>query len=210
MRHKLTVNSRYTTERLSTVEFSKMGSVYSITNLKTNQKYIGSTIGLIRKRWNAHKNQLRRGIHANTRLQESWRVHGEDSFLFEVLEECDTARARFLEKQWVEKEDPYFNIVPVGALPDNRRKLKDHEIQRLRERFKGIPLTPEHRRKIALANTGFKHSEATKKKMSDKKKGRQWSESMRKTMAGKPKKRCLLGIPRPEKTSFRVGTNLRR
>lgn len=165
-----------------------MGSVYSITNFKTNQKYIGSTIGLIRKRWNAHKNQLRRGIHANTRLQDSWRTHGEDAFLFEVLEECDAAQARFLEKQWVEKEDPYFNIIPVGALPSSKRKLKEHEIQRLRDRFKGVPLTPEHRRKIALANTGFKHSEESKKKMSDRKKGRKWGESMRKTMASKPKR----------------------
>jgi group I intron endonuclease len=165
-----------------------MGAVYSITNTQTGQKYIGSTIGLIRKRWNAHKNQLRRGIHSNTRLQESWTRCGEDTFAFEVLEECDAVQARFLEKQRVEKEDPYFNIIPVGALPDSRRRLKEHEIQKLRDRFKGIPLTPEHRKKIAQANTGFKHSDETKKRMSELKKGSKWSQERREKARNRPKK----------------------
>jgi len=162
--------------------------VYSITNTSTNQLYVGSTICLVRKRWNTHKNHLRKNKHANPRLQNSWNKYGEGAFEFTVLAECSREEARILEKEYVERLKPAFNLVPVGALPSHKRILSEEQKQQLRSRFKGIPLTEEHRRRIAIANTGYRHSEETRDKMAKRKLGTKWSEETRRKRTSLPKR----------------------
>lgn len=165
-----------------------MACVYSITNTVTKKLYIGSTICLVRKRWNTHKNHLRKNKHANSKLQNSWNKHGEESFEFKVLEKCEDLSARELEKAYVDRLKPHFNLIPVGALPSRKRFISEAQKQQLRSRFKGVPLSEEHRQKIAKAITGFKHSEEARRKMSEKKKGKKCPESKKQALRNKPRK----------------------
>lgn len=61
--------------------------VYQITNLLNGKIYIGSSKN-IRERFRSHKRELRRGVHCNARLQNSWNKYGEDNFNFSILEIC--------------------------------------------------------------------------------------------------------------------------
>lgn len=61
--------------------------IYQITNTITGKRYIGSAVDIV-GRWCNHRSELRRGTHHSKHLQSSWKKHGEDAFLFEILEEC--------------------------------------------------------------------------------------------------------------------------
>ena len=61
--------------------------IYQIRNLVNNKIYIGSTVD-IKTRWRTHKNNLRRNLdRPNKYLQNSWNKHGENNFIFELIEE---------------------------------------------------------------------------------------------------------------------------
>jgi len=60
--------------------------IYGITCTITNKVYIGKSIN-IKNRWSAHRFMLRRGKHDNSYLQHAWNLHGEENFLFSIIEE---------------------------------------------------------------------------------------------------------------------------
>ena len=64
--------------------------IYMIKNVSNEKVYIGQSID-ITQRFCLHRYRLRRNIHENPRLQQSWNKHGEDSFVFSILEECDSS-----------------------------------------------------------------------------------------------------------------------
>lgn len=59
--------------------------IYKITNKNNGRYYIGSSVN-INNRWNEHKRTLKQNKHDNDFLQKSWNKHGEESFLFEIIE----------------------------------------------------------------------------------------------------------------------------
>lgn len=59
--------------------------VYVIRNRVDGKVYVGSAVN-VRKRWNSHRSDLRRGDHHALRLQRAWSKHGEDAFEFELVE----------------------------------------------------------------------------------------------------------------------------
>lgn len=63
-----------------------MAVIYRITNMLTDDFYIGSAQSFERRVWQ-HRYDLRRGAHKNPHMQASWNKYGEDAFVFEVLEE---------------------------------------------------------------------------------------------------------------------------
>jgi group I intron endonuclease len=56
--------------------------------LRNSKRYIGKTTCSFRVRWSKHKWELNKEIHGNQHLQRAWNKYGNDSFIFEVLEEC--------------------------------------------------------------------------------------------------------------------------
>lgn len=86
----------------------KICGVYSITNLKNNKRYIGSSKN-IESRWADHKRRLKRNVHHSIHLQRAWNEYGEQNFCFEILEEC-------LKEQLFEKEQWWYDFYDSGNL----------------------------------------------------------------------------------------------
>ena len=61
--------------------------IYAITNVHNGMRYVGSAVN-IRRRWNRHRKELQFGAHYNNHLQRAWDKHGQDAFIFSVIEEC--------------------------------------------------------------------------------------------------------------------------
>ena len=77
--------------------------VYKITNKQNGKFYIGSSKDVYH-RWYEHKYDLKNHNHCNQYLQNAWDKYGENSFDFEVLEEC-APKVQF------EREQYYLNTL---------------------------------------------------------------------------------------------------
>lgn len=81
----------------------KFSAVYSIMNLKTGMRYIGSTRNLY-GRMLKHRSLLRHDCHPNWKLQSDWNVLGEDMFDYEIIEKC-------AKEDLLEREDFYIHNI---------------------------------------------------------------------------------------------------
>lgn len=88
---------------------SGISGIYAITNIQTQERYIGSSSD-IPARINQHLADLRRGKHHAKCLQEAWNRFGADAFRFEVLEEVsDGQLLASIEQQYLDEEQPIYN-----------------------------------------------------------------------------------------------------
>ena len=86
--------------------------IYKISNTKTSDIYIGSTIQQIKNRFKTHKSNAR--IGKKEKLYEYMREHGIDNFLIELLEECDLKNKKELgikEKKYYDLLKPSLNMI---------------------------------------------------------------------------------------------------
>jgi hypothetical protein len=66
----------------------KKPGIYKIVNLVNGKYYVGGAYNLD-SRYRAHKSELKKGNHANSRLQRSYNKYGTDSFEFALIEILD-------------------------------------------------------------------------------------------------------------------------
>lgn len=163
--------------------------VYAIVNVKTGRRYIGSTANF-QNRVQTHRFHLRRGSHVNRHLQGSWKKHGEDSFVFGVVEEVSIGLMIEREQWHLDASQPnVYNIGLVAASPSRGRKfnspmkgtkvsvetrkaMSDAVTRRWKERpFEEFPeevkqrwraRNIESRARSSASNTGQKRSDHTK------------------------------------------------
>ena len=114
----------------------KYSGIYSIRNTVSGRRYIGSAIN-IRQRWHSHRSLLLNGIHHSKTLLRSWLKHGETAFVFEVIEAVED-KSKLIEREqfWINE----FNAADPKT---------------------GFNMSP-----TAGSCIGFRHSDATRKKMS--------------------------------------------
>ena len=152
----------------------KIIGIYTITNITNNKVYIGCSKN-IKARLLHHKSYLRKNKHANIHIQNAWNKYGEDSFIFEILEECDEKYLYSQEHYWcnilnVHNRQYGYNILGTNPICNcifsNETRLK-MSISR-----KGLIHSKEHCKNISIGkkgmigpNLGKKHSEETKIKM---------------------------------------------
>lgn len=102
-------NSEYLKKYHKQYRASLPAGVYIIACIVTDQLYVGST-SAIPERWRNHKSELRNGIHKNKHLQTAWDTHGEEAFVFDIIEECapDTQESilRLKEQAYMDKWQP--------------------------------------------------------------------------------------------------------
>ena len=120
--------------------------IYTITNKVNGKVYVGSVSRSFGSRWRVHKYDLRGQKHSNSYLQDSVNRYGIESFDFEILEECEPALCISLEQWWMNMLDSCNPSVGYNLCS------------------------------VAGSSRGRKPSAETRKKMSDIRKGRKFSE----------------------------------
>lgn len=113
--------------------------VYQIRNLPTGKVYIGSSNNVLR-RWEHHREFLRKGKHRSKYLQRAWNKHGPEAFEFTVLEQMeDTVRLIECEQYWIDKTKCYkprygYNLVPIAGRTTGKRFSAAERARMSRER----------------------------------------------------------------------------
>jgi group I intron endonuclease len=163
-----------------------MIGIYTIRNKVNNKIYIGASIDVV-ARMAAHKKLLSYGCHHSETLQHDYSASGMDSFLFEILEECDECILYDREMFWISKfkscDGEYgYNKTKGGqgnrCNEDTRLKISNSLI--------GHGCSEETRRRIGIKTKlrtqgknnpfyGRKHSDETKKYLSDINRGKKLS-----------------------------------
>lgn len=136
----------------------KQGGIYAIRHLASDRIYIGSAVNFF-KRWKSHRDGFRKESHCNQHLQAAWKKYGEDAFAFEVVEMVDLAQDLIAREQhWID----HFQSS---------------------DQAKGYNLSP-----TAGSPLGVKHSEETRRRMSEAQRGKSKSpehvEAVRKSITG--------------------------
>lgn len=107
----------------------KISGIYKITNLETNEYYIGSSIN-IKKRWTEHKCPCHWKRYPNNKLYIAFQQYGLDKFSFEILEETDNLRER--EQYYIDLLKPIYNNIRAkdfGNLEKSKERHKKYENQ---------------------------------------------------------------------------------
>lgn len=110
--------------------------IYGIIHIGSEKVYVGSALN-IKKRWREHRHYLRLNKHINQYLQNAWNKHGEDLFKFVILEEVKKSHLL------IEREQYWLDGI------------------RSYERKNGYNIAA-----IAGSQLGYKHTIATKEKLS--------------------------------------------
>lgn len=83
--------------------------IYRILNTQTKDCYIGSTRSFSRRK-TEHLYRLRRNKSTSIVLQKAWNKYGEQSFVFEVLEEFDLGNLIEREQFYIDSLNPKYNV----------------------------------------------------------------------------------------------------
>lgn len=121
--------------------------VYRITCVPNGRVYIGSSLGM-RKRFSEHRTALRYGRHHSLLLQRAWNKYGEDAFSFERLLRCSPEMRHEYEQRLIDGFDAANPAVGMNRAPE----------------AKGRPPVASFK--------GRKHSEASRRLMSERLTGR--------------------------------------
>lgn len=107
--------------------------IYSITNIETNKKYIGSTVNL-KNRIKKHREELNNNRHHSKHLQNSYNIYGKDKFLVHVEETIECKEdLKLREKYYIELYDSLnngYNCCEINSFPEFNEKsiskIKEH------------------------------------------------------------------------------------
>ena len=96
--------------------------IYSITNKKTGQKYIGQSKDITRRFWQ-HKNKGQTASYVDRAIKK----HGAKNFDFEILEECPPSKLNQLEMEYIKKyntfeDENHYNLTSGGDSEYNTSK----------------------------------------------------------------------------------------
>lgn len=107
--------SSYYSKRVNELAVRVLGNkpvmgIYRLTNIETQQMYIGQAVD-VRERWIKHcKAGLRIDTPGNNKLYPNMIKYKPENFTFELLEQCDDAsQLNEKERYWIEFYDTYNN-----------------------------------------------------------------------------------------------------
>lgn len=133
--------------------------IYKITNLINGKIYIGSAVSL-RDRWLSHKSFFRRNKHQNIRFQRSWNLHGENAFIFEVVEYVGWRHLLIEREQfWIDKTqcyDPHigYNSRKIADSGIGTKRTEEAKARMSEAAKRRAPMSEETRLKISMTKKG--------------------------------------------------------
>ena len=189
----------------------KLSGIYCLKNEITGKRYVGQSIN-IRSRIYTHKSEASKGTETSSLLYNSIRKYGWENFSCEILEKVDTKKLDEREIYWIK----FYDTVNIGY------NLDEGGFHRLH--------SDERKKRIALSKIGFKHSEKTKRLISESIKGTKQSVehiekrklSRKNTLSNRPKppkfflknseivkktRKKRLGYKRPDQSLFMKNNN---
>lgn len=152
------------------IEYLNSG-IYGILNIVNDKLYLGSAVNL-KRRWAQHVSDLKYNKHDNNYLQKSWNKHGQENFIFIVLEFCLNVELTCKEQWWIDKLEVYNRDIGYNIRRDAKSNL-------------GLKYPDSHREKCRINNTGKKHSEETKAKMRKVKRSDEFKQNVSLNRRGK-------------------------
>jgi hypothetical protein len=93
-----------------TKELWNKSGIYCLVNTDNQKKYVGSSKNIY-QRLQKHRAYLRKNIHENKKLQNSWNKHGEGSFQYYILEFCSEEQLLEREQFYIDTLKPWYNLV---------------------------------------------------------------------------------------------------
>lgn len=165
--------------------------IYKIENTTSSGFYIGRSVN-VEDRLRHHRNELRRGVHRNKRLQNSWNKYGEDVFKFELIweeppEMLEETEGIVLQSLWWRDELYNHHALSFGGFAQGNKLgcfTRSEETRRkIGEWQRGRVKTDEHRAKLSESKRGKTASEDAKRKMSKSRTGKARPQSWHEAMA---------------------------
>lgn len=91
-------------------------NIYKIENIKNKDCYIGSET-INNSRWRTHISLLRRNIHHSIYLQRAFNKHGEDNFIFTLIETDIDDNIKLLEREqyYINTEKSKYNMCRIAG-----------------------------------------------------------------------------------------------
>jgi len=135
--------------------------IYTITNNVTKHIYVGAASN-VTKRLNDHMCSLRKNIHVNSYMQNSWNKYDEDCFTFELLEECNKVHLYSQEHYWCNMLNSHnrnygYNLKPTH--PNNVSLVLQETKDKLRDKATGRKWSEEYKQLFKQKQLGRKHSQ---------------------------------------------------
>jgi group I intron endonuclease len=139
-----------------------MSGIYKIKNILDNKIYVGSAEDFLRRIYE-HTYLLKKNKHHSTYLQNAWNKHGENSFIFgliEVVEDLTQLIPR--EQHYIDTLKPEYNMCPTAGsrLGSTQTVQAIEKIRKNATKFwLGKNLPEETKKKIGDANRGNQHTQ---------------------------------------------------
>jgi len=173
------------------INLNKKAGVYKIKNLKNNKVYIGSSIDLQRRK-RSHICCLKNNTHTNSYLQDDFNKYGIDNFKFVVIEFVEKTKDNTLfvknmleiEQCWIDKfnssnRELGYNKSPIAG---STVGVKWTEESRL-------AFSEKRKKNPTRGMLGMNHSQQTKNRMSEYRKGKPISEETKQNISNANKGR---------------------
>jgi len=180
-----------------------ISGIYKIQSLlKPNRFYIGSSEH-IKRRWQKHIQDLLRNKHHSPKLQYHFNKYGFTDFVLIILEPCFKEFLLIREQYYLDSLIPYFNTCctagnTLGFKHSEKTKVKMKNRVPWNKGTHGL-YSEDYRNKLREKRKYFKHTEETKKKMSESHKGGSgWNKGIKTPQLVKDKiSNSLKGFKRP-------------
>lgn len=168
--------------------------------------YVGSAV-VVNRRWSAHRRDLAKQCHHNTRLQRAYDKYGADAFDWEIVQFVDNKAELIAREQfWMDFFAPVYNGRPIANSPlgtkhsaETRAKMSaaakkkvfsEAHKQNISKAKKGIcTISEEQKKRLSVLNTGKVYSAEVRAKVSAASTGRYYTDEAKQKISATNKAR---------------------
>lgn len=189
--------------------------IYEIVNTVNGKRYVGSSVD-IKKRWQAHMLELRKGTHHAQHLQRSFNKYGEDKFILVIIRYCERDELLAYEQEELDSGFDY-NSSPTAQSTlglkfsdEARERVRQNRLQRMAEggelvdhmlRMSKMPKSDAWKAKMAARHTGIPKPDSQVENMARSR------ASVSEDVVREIRKRCDAGETR-KSVSLSLGLNV--